>query len=160
MVNWTEKRLERLQQLHKVGFSATAIARKLGPDFTKSIVLRKVHQLEAERLERARVRAARKTKAQERSAAAPVPALAKVVVGASKPNRPATTAVAVAPSPLRGVSLFDLREGHCRWPVAGERIARLFCGSATVGSSSWCEQHQRIAFAGLGRPAKHATAGH
>ena len=60
LVNWTEKRLKRLKLLHKEGFSATVIARKLGPAFTKSIVLRKVHQLEEERLARAKVLAARK----------------------------------------------------------------------------------------------------
>ena len=59
-VNWTEKRLKRLKLLHKEGFSATIIAGKLGPAFTKSIVLRKVHQLDEERLARAKVLAARK----------------------------------------------------------------------------------------------------
>ena len=59
-VNWTETRLKRLKLLHKEGFSATIIARKLGPAFTKSIVLRKVHQLEEQRIARAKVLAARK----------------------------------------------------------------------------------------------------
>ncbi|HJW78116.1 MAG: GcrA family cell cycle regulator [Microvirga sp.] len=59
-VNWTETRLKRLKLLHKEGFSATIIAGKLGPAFTKSIVLRKVHQLEEARLARAKVLAARK----------------------------------------------------------------------------------------------------
>ena len=59
-VNWTETRLKRLKLLHKEGFSATIIAGKLGPAFTKSIVLRKVHQLEEERLARAKALAARK----------------------------------------------------------------------------------------------------
>ena len=55
-VNWTETRLKRLKLLHKEGFSATIIAGKLGPAFTKRIVLRKVHQLDEERLARAKVR--------------------------------------------------------------------------------------------------------
>ena len=154
MANWTEKRVERLQQLHKVGFSATVIARKLGPAFTKSIVLRKVHQLEAERIERARIRASRKAAKAQKSRA-----LSNARPTPPKPTGPAIIAVAkTAPkAPTnKGIPLFELRERHCRWPVAGERIARLFCGAATVGTSSWCEQHQRIAFAGFGRPAKHA----
>jgi hypothetical protein len=165
MVNWTEKRLERIQQLHKVGFSATIIARKLGPSFTKGIVLRKINQLQAERLERARVRAARKeAKAEKLSPPRPQPA-PKAIIATARPTRPAPRITAVtqpAPKPptIRGIALFDLREGHCRWPVAGERIARLFCGSATVGTSSWCDQHQRIAFSGPGRPTKQAGATH
>jgi len=55
------------------------------------------------------------------------------------------------PAALQGLSLFDLREGHCRWPLGNDRPARLFCGAPSVGTSSWCEHHQRIAFAGLGR---------
>jgi len=46
VVNWTEKRLKRLKLLNKEGFSATIIAEKLGPAFTKGIVLRKLHLLE------------------------------------------------------------------------------------------------------------------
>src|SRR5215210_9027725 len=60
MANWTEKRLKCLKLLHKQGFSANVIAGKLGPAFTKSIVLRKLHQLEEERLARAKALAARK----------------------------------------------------------------------------------------------------
>jgi hypothetical protein len=37
VANWTEKRLKRLKLLNKEGFSATVIAGKLGPAFTKSI---------------------------------------------------------------------------------------------------------------------------
>ena len=60
VVNWTEKRLKRLKLLNKEGFSATIIAEKLGPAFTKGIVLRKLHLLEAARLEGAKKRSARK----------------------------------------------------------------------------------------------------
>jgi hypothetical protein len=38
MASWTEKRVERLKLFHKEGFSATLIARKLGPSFTKGMV--------------------------------------------------------------------------------------------------------------------------
>src|SRR3954454_22018134 len=60
VANWTQKRLKRLKLLNKEGFSATVIAGKLGPAFTKAIVLRKLHLLEAERLERAKKRATNK----------------------------------------------------------------------------------------------------
>src|SRR5215212_6648391 len=60
MANWTENRLKRLKLLKKEGLSASVIAGKLGSAFTKSIVLRKIHQLEEERLARAKALAARK----------------------------------------------------------------------------------------------------
>src|SRR3954469_1493557 len=60
VANWTEKRLKRLRLLNKEGFSATVIAGKLGPAFTKAIVLRKLHLLEEQRLERAKKRAGSK----------------------------------------------------------------------------------------------------
>src|SRR5215218_2893917 len=64
VVNWTENRLKRVQELHKAGVSASVIAGKLGPAFSKGIVLRKLRELEAERLRRAEMRAARKAAAQ------------------------------------------------------------------------------------------------
>jgi hypothetical protein len=165
LVNWTEKRLKRLKLLHKEGFSATIIAGKLGPAFTKSIVLRKVHQLEEERLARAKVLAARKAakarllkRASKRIDAPPqaAPALKERASAVAQVKAEPIRIVAPLPPPakpahLKGILLFDLREEHCRWPLGNDRPARLFCGAAAVGTSSWCEHHQRIAFAGLGR---------
>ena len=163
-VNWTETRLKRLKLLHKEGFSATLIAGKLGPAFTKSIVLRKVHQLDEERLARAKVLAARKaakarllkraSKAIDARPAAPSlkeRASAVAQVKAEPIRIVAPVPPPAKPAPLKGILLFDLREGHCRWPLGNDRPARLFCGVASVGTSSWCEHHQRIAFTGLGR---------
>jgi hypothetical protein len=169
IANWTEKRLKRLKLLKKEGFSATVIAGKLGPAFTKAIVLRKLHLLEEQRLERAKMRATNKTskaralsraskQAQSPRTATPVPRLQ-----ASPPAQPVTAEpirvvppaapTALNPAVLRGIRLFDLREGHCRWPLGDERPARLFCSASSVGTTSWCEHHQRMAFSGTWRPA-------
>jgi hypothetical protein len=167
MVNWTEKRLKRVQLLHKEGFSATVIAGKLGPAFTKAIVLRKIHQLKEERLARAKALASRKAaKARllkrasqvvdaAREAPPAAPAAPKAVAQPVKvePIRIVSPAPpAPRPAAVQGIRLFDLRDGHCRWPLGDHRPARLFCGAAAVGTTSWCEQHQRIAFSGLNRP--------
>ncbi|MFL5127443.1 MAG: GcrA family cell cycle regulator, partial [Microvirga sp.] len=148
-VNWTETRLKRLKLLHKEGFSATIIAGKLGPAFTKSIVLRKVHQLDEERLARAKVLAARKAaKARLLKRASKVieaprkaaPALRELASAVAQVKAEPIRIVAPVPPPakpaaLKGVALFDLREGHCRWPLGNDRPARLFCGAASVGTS-------------------------
>jgi hypothetical protein len=174
VVNWTEKRLKRLKLLNKEGFSATVIAGKLGPAFTKAIVLRKLHLLEEQRLERAKMRARNKaSKARALSRASkqaqaprkptPVPRLQAsppVQPVKAEPIRvlPPAPPTASNPSVLRGIRLFDLREGHCRWPLGDDRPARLFCGAPTVGTTSWCEHHQRMAFSGTWRPAASAQA--
>lgn len=46
MVNWTENRLKRVQALRKAGVSASVIAGKLGPAFSRGIVLRKLRKFE------------------------------------------------------------------------------------------------------------------
>ena len=163
VAHWTEKRLKRLKLLNKEGFSATVIAGKLGPAFTKAIVLRKLHLLEEQRLERAKKRAgskASKARALSRASkqaprkATPAPRLqaSPAVPVKAEPIRvvpPAPPTLAV----LHGIRLFDLRDGHCRWPLGDERPARLFCGAPSVGTTSWCEHHQRMAFSGTWRPA-------
>ena len=176
MVNWTENRLKRVKLLHKEGYSATVIARKLGAAFSKGIVLRKLREFEAQRVHRAKMRAARKaTKARELArverAAASTPETKVTTVTASRATAPPTSTrplrlvtgrpvkMVSGTSPMSwgakaGVTLFDLRVEQCRWPIDDGRPARLFCGSPTVGTTSWCEHHQRLAFAGLGRPLK------
>ena len=135
--------------------------------FTKSIVLRKLHQLEEERLARAKVIAARKA-AKARlltRASKAVDAPRQVTPGGSSPVvQPVKAAPIrfVAPMPLRPkpatlqrIALFDLRAGHCRWPLGDDRPARLFCGAPSVGTTSWCEHHQRIAFSGFRTTQQH-----
>jgi len=171
VVNWTENRLNRVKLLHKEGCSASVIAGKLGAAFSKAIVLRKLREFEAERLRRAEMRAARKA-AKARELAATPTSKTKHVVAARRPPAPARTMptpsvlpvktvsvlnrVTVTPSSTAGVALFDLRAEQCRWPVDEGRPARLFCGSPTVRTTSWCEHHQRLAFAGFGRASKSA----
>ena len=167
MLNWTEKRLKRLKLLRKERLSANVIAGKLGPAFTKSIVLRKLHQLEEERLARAKVIAARKAaKASglKRASKAAIDAPRKVTRGPSPVVQPvnaapirfvASTPLRPKPATLQGITLFDLRQGHCRWPLGDDRPARLFCGAPSVGTTSWCEHHQRIAFSDFRPTQQH-----
>ena len=46
MVDWTETRIAKLKLLHKEGLSGAAIAKKLGPAFTKGMVIGKLRRLE------------------------------------------------------------------------------------------------------------------
>jgi len=154
MVNWTEKCVERLKLLHKEGLSASVIAKKLGPDFTIGMVAGKIRRLG---LTTKLVKKRPSVKA--KPAAAPKPAL---LGGAnarqSKPPRSAHARITVPPAvpprpmpaepagPITGLRLYDLREGHCRWPVGEEKPAQFFCGAPALPSKSWCEHHYRMAY--------------
>jgi GcrA cell cycle regulator len=42
------------------------------------------------------------------------------------------------------VPLIELRDSHCRWPVAGEREHTLFCGRLRLEDSSYCPAHDAV----------------
>jgi GcrA cell cycle regulator len=149
MVGWTEKRVQRLALLQKEGFSATVIAKKLGPAFTKGMVAGKIHRLGLT------VKPVRKGSAPQRK---PVPSPAAAPISKAEPRKPI-----LAPNPIlvsaertppqaqpieriTGIPIFDLRERHCRWPLGNDRPARFFCGAPTVLSKSWCEHHYGVAY--------------
>jgi GcrA cell cycle regulator len=156
MVSWTEKRVERLKLLHKEGHSGTVIARKLGPAFTKGMVAGKIHRLglttkPAKKGPARELKSLAARKPAPHSKAHPTksrpvstpPAPAPIMVA-----RPLTRAPAPVPSAeaTRGIRLYDLREGHCRWPVGEEKPAKFFCGGPALPSKSWCEHHYRMAY--------------
>ncbi len=158
MASWTDKRVERLKLLHKEGFSASVIAKKLGAAFTKGMVVGKLRRIALE-VERAKTRD-RSRSTQAKTAAERASSLKAAAVKPTPPSRPIILpkpAPVVPPVPStpapKGVRLFDLRDGHCRWPIGNDRPARMFCGAPALDASSWCEHHQRIAFPSYGRPA-------
>ena len=149
MSGWTDKRVERLQLLHKEGLSATVIAKKLGPDFTKGMVVGKIRRLGLT-AKPAKKKAAipqprppsrpRALKAKPaHPSAAPVP----IIVPRAVPSTPAPPLDVPASD---GIRIYDLRARHCRWPLGDDRPAKFFCGAPVVPSTSWCEHHYRTAY--------------
>jgi GcrA cell cycle regulator len=47
------------------------------------------------------------------------------------------------------VSLFDLHQHHCRWPVGGVGAAMQFCGADKHGDHPYCLRHSRRAYSSL-----------
>jgi GcrA cell cycle regulator len=156
MASWNQKRVERLKRLHQEGFSATLIARKLGAAFTKGMVAGKIRRLGLT-MKPAKKGLNSKPKSLATGKALPI-SKAEPSKTVRLPASPIIGPVPAAPATATGVGLFDLRERHCRWPVGNDRPARLFCGAPVVDSSSWCEHHQRIAFANIGKPAVRERA--
>jgi hypothetical protein len=46
--------------------------------------------------------------------------------------------------PPEGLTFFDLREHHCRWPN-GEQSPFVYCGQDKTSNSSYCAAHHRQA---------------
>ena len=161
MVDWTEERVARLTLLHTDGSSASEIAKKLGPEFTKGMVAGKINRLGlTKNTARARI-VQNPTKPPASKSNAPV--VPKPGVPIELPKSAPLIAKRMIPTPPptapKGIRLYDLREGHCRWPIGAETPVRFFCGAPAVSATSWCECHMRIAFAGSRRPAQSGTGG-
>ena len=150
MVDWTEKRIAKLKLLHKEGLSGAAIAKKLGPAFTKGMVIGKLRRLELAS------KAAESKPGWTKEPPVGDPSLkgGPAQKSAPSPSKGAAAIIFPAPNarpPTRDVGaeaceLVDLRSGQCRFPLGDDRPARLFCGAATVDTSSWCEYHLTVVF--------------
>ena len=158
MVNWTELRIAKLKRLHKEGLSAAAIGKKLGPAFTKGMVIWKIHRLGLNK-KPAKAGAAKKLKAPMTS---PEKAHPRKPVSSSMSSvelivvPPPTQPRSVGTQEPSGRELFELRAGQCRFPLGNDRPARLFCGAPTFGTCSWCEYHKRIVFPSLAPPKQRS----
>jgi hypothetical protein len=122
MVGWTEKRVQRLALLQKEGFSATVIAKKLGPAFTKGMVAGKIYRLGLT------LKPVKKGSARQRK---PVPSPTASPISKAQPRKPIlaparpilvsrpterTPPAAQPVERITGIRIFDLRDRHCRWP--------------------------------------------
>ena len=150
-MSWNDERVELLSKLWLEGRSASQIAAELGLGVTRNAVIGKVHRLGLSG--RAKIAApvtatvrARPKPAQtapERLPQAPVePAVVATAVAA--PQRPATEVV--IPFSTR-VTIMDLRETMCRWPLGDPTSADFrYCGSRTGEIGPYCQDHARMAF--------------
>jgi GcrA cell cycle regulator len=156
-MSWTEERVELLRKLWNDGLSASQVAAELGPGITRNAVIGKIHRLGlAERAKAPsapRPRAAKAPRVQQpaaRTQSAPV--MGNVALAFSP--RPA---VAVAPAPQEEdvvvpltarVTLMELRESMCRWPMGDPTASEFrFCGAKyPAGTGPYCNHHAGIAY--------------
>ncbi len=163
---WTEERVGTLKKLWADGKSASHIAGRLG-GITRNAVIGKVHRLgldgrstvDHEPGPQMRKGGHRKQllskKVQVGSAPATVSAASQAPVQyelpfllmptVKQPEAPSPIVETTSPAPLR-VSLLDLKECMCRWPIGDPQSADFhFCARQKAGGSSYCEHHARIA---------------
>lgn len=154
-MSWTDERIERLKKLWSEGLSASQIAAELG-GVTRNAVIGKVHRLHlsgrvktsgaSTQRSRKAVRApARATTTQrvvtQRGNLAVVQTVEVEEVVAYRPAEEVVVPIS------RRISIMELREGTCRWPL-GDPLDPdfVFCGGDCDVGKPYCGAHATVAF--------------
>ena len=152
-MSWTDERVERLSKLWMEGRSASHIAADLGEGVSRNAVIGKIHRLglsnratppAAADADRLKLKAAMKPAVSAPDGAEPVPA-------PSEPRSSAGLAAlaqrdVVIPFSTR-VTIMDLRETMCRWPIGDPTSSEFrFCGCRTSSNIPYCPTHASVAF--------------
>jgi GcrA cell cycle regulator len=157
-MSWTDERVELLRQLWLDGKSASQISGQLGHGVTRNAVIGKVHRLGLA----GRAKAPSSTASPPRAVSAPRMSPRPASSGVRTAVRGATAlALAVEPAldtrpvfqeedvvvpmSLR-VTIIDLKEAMCRWPLGDPTSADFrYCGSPAA-SGPYCAHHGKLAY--------------
>ena len=174
-MSWTDERVEVLKKMWGEGQSASVIAKELG-GVTRNAVIGKVHRLGlSNRVTSTTAKPAAKDKAKAGMkakpavpAAPPKPILApetvritppavRKIIPAGQPLPPQPSANEISPEALakvsevektaKRISLMELTEKTCKWPVGDPATDDFwFCGLAVKTGKPYCEAHVGVAF--------------
>jgi GcrA cell cycle regulator len=155
-MSWTDERVDLLRRLWNDGLSASQVAAELGPGITRNAVIGKIHRLGL--AERAKTPNAQRPRAAKPSRQHPSPR-------GQGPTVMGNVALAFAPRPLTApaprlmaeevvvpiserVTLMELREAMCRWPIGDPTTSEFrFCGAKSPdGQGPYCSHHARLAY--------------
>ena len=158
--SWTDERVELLRRLWDDGLSASQIALQIG-GVSRNAVIGKVHRLGLA----GRVKPIGPASAQGRrkdDLAAEVEIASVVVEEPTLPEPPAIVAhrpapdfplpPAPAPEPValavsERVTIMDLRDSMCRWPMGDPTSPEFrFCGARSITGLPYCTQHAQVAY--------------
>lgn len=139
-MSWTNERVELLEKLWKEGKSAAEIAKELG-GVTRNAVIGKAHRLglsgrpQTPKKETVKATAAKKTPEKTSAAAAP-----------------ARMVVETAEKPENGLTILDLNDRVCKWPIGDPRDENFyFCGERSRPGTPYCDRHAAMAYQTPGR---------
>ena len=155
-LSWTDDRVALLRRLWEDGQSASKIAAQLG-GVTRNAVIGKVHRMGL---------GGRARGGEEGQAVTPSTktveietAIAVVETQAPEPvaivaHRPAPEFPTPAPAPApvalqvsKRVTIMDLRESMCRWPLGDPTTPEFrFCGARSITGLPYCTHHAEIAY--------------
>jgi len=163
-MNWTDERVEKLKRLWAEGLSASQIAAQLG-GVSRNAVIGKVHRLNLPGRAKAggssaAARTAKRTSTPARPANYPARVATRTAtrtVGATLLKEeveaeafqettytpPSNVVVPIS----RKLSLTDLTERTCKWPVGDPLTDDFhFCGCEASDASPYCSYHARLAY--------------
>jgi GcrA cell cycle regulator len=141
---WTEERVEQLRDCINAGLTCSQIAGEIG--VSRNAVIGKIHRLglapgrpaatPRERLRGGEARGPRRRFTQSG------------ILRALFAQAPPRSDVAAAPMESAArCSLFELKQGKCRWPISDPGEADFgFCGNDAMRSMSYCAGHARMAY--------------
>ena len=174
-LGWTDERIGALKQLWLDGKTAAQIANELGGGATRNAVIGKVHRLglsarrETPRPSPSPIPALPRQPSPPRSLSFPRLAISPEVSRVDRGRGAAATATAPRPTPRpvrqprpspapqpieavvipmsERVTLVELRESMCRWPL-GDPLHEdfRFCGADSPIGVPYCAYHARIAY--------------
>jgi GcrA cell cycle regulator len=174
-MSWTDERVELLKRMWGEGQSASQIAKELG-GVTRNAVIGKVHRLGLSNRTAAAAKPEPKAKPAPKADAKPkaapkqpepvvaeaepsVPKLParKAIIPAGQPLPPQPSANEISPEALAKVSeiekkakrlsLMELTERTCKWPVGDPATENFwFCGLPVQAGKPYCDAHVGVAF--------------
>ncbi|HUO53544.1 MAG TPA: GcrA family cell cycle regulator [Rhodoblastus sp.] len=156
-MSWTDERVEQLKKMWLDGLSASQIANELAHGITRNAVIGKVHRLGLSGRVKspapvpARPRSKTRSEDEARAPSAPIAQGNLAVAVESRPlpapaPRPASSEVVIPMS--ERVSIMELRESMCRWPLGDPASPDFrYCGAKMqIGLGPYCAHHARIAY--------------
>jgi GcrA cell cycle regulator len=158
-MSWTNERIERLQKLWLEGWSASRIAAELANGITRNAVIGKVFRLglsgrnpkaSAGNHPASHSQNKPARRAHQRHAAQPqIIGNTALIMHPLEIEVPALRTASEVVVPIsEPVTIIDLRESMCRWPI-GDPVQPGFryCGAKKIpGPSPYCACHSAIAF--------------
>ena len=170
---WTDERVEVLKKMWGEGQSASIIAKALG-GVTRNAVIGKVHRLGLSNRvtsTSSKQAATSKTATKAKSSLKPAspkpldratsfritPPAVRKIIPAGQPLPPQPSANEISPEALakvsevektaKRISLMELTEKTCKWPVGDPATEDFwFCGLAVKVGKPYCEAHVSVAF--------------
>ncbi len=169
-MSWTTERIELLQKLWLEGWSASRIAAELANGITRNAVIGKVFRLGlsgrnprvAGNSSAAHCQNKQARRTDQRQATQPkiigntALIMHPLEIEIQAPRRVAEVVVPIS----EPVTIMDLRESMCRWPIGDPAQPDFrYCGAKKIpGSSPYCACHSAIAFQNPFDKRRHRSA--
>jgi len=155
-MTWTKERIELLTKLWTEGLSASQIAAELGGSMSRNAVLGKANRLG---LTHGAAKGIGTPRPRKPSPPEPAPGTETFSLQDPSPAAMMTSPQPAAPpTPLppregavaprsEGVTIMELREAMCRWPLGDPTTpAFRYCGAGAVEGLPYCPHHAQIAY--------------